>query len=87
MSMKWIRDTYGVPAKRGMTVIVLGTKIGKIVSADNHIRVRYRNMGKTVTRPFHPTDNISYLMDNGEWHEACCDSDTKQTMQTVKSKK
>jgi hypothetical protein len=74
MTMKYVRDTYGVPAKRGMLVEVyyqrrpwgegaavgdwLLAKRGRITSASSHIHVE--------GVPYHPTDNVVYYGDDGE---------------------
>lgn len=67
MSMKYIRDTYGVPAKRGRFVRVyyqrsdgewLLAAHGRITSASHHIHI------KGV--PFHPTWNVVYYDDDCE---------------------
>lgn len=67
MSMKYIREAYGVPAKRGRLVRVYKKDQygawqclteGRITSACCHIRVN--------GRPYHPTWNVVYLDDGGE---------------------
>ena len=61
MSMKYICDTYKVPAKRGARVCYLpfGEK-GTITGTEGaHIRVRLDN-DKRI-RLFHPTWKIEYL--------------------------
>lgn len=74
MSMKYARDTYGVPAKRGMLVEVYyrrqpwgeGAPVGewilakrdRITSASHYIHVG--------GIPFHPTNNVVYYGDDGE---------------------
>lgn len=58
MSMEYIRNTYGVPAKRGMRVTAYG-KPGVITGAEGaYIMVRLD--GKTFSLPHHPTDEIVY---------------------------
>jgi hypothetical protein len=66
MSMKWVRDYYGVPAKRGMRIEAYYPQRdgswrlayeGKISSASNYIHVD--------GIPFHPTWNIVYYDDDG----------------------
>ena len=58
MSMEYIRNTYGVPAKRGMRVTAYG-KPGVITGAKGaYIMVRLD--GKTFSLPHHPTDEIVY---------------------------
>lgn len=68
MSMKQIRDHYGVPAKRGKKVLFgdLGLH-GWIVSAsgDHRIRIWYVRGNIGYKRYFHPLDNIDYLDGKG----------------------
>jgi hypothetical protein len=57
--MKYIRDTYKVPAKRGMRVRFQG-ELGTIISAPQaHLHVRID--GKKRIRICHPTWNIEYI--------------------------
>jgi len=59
MSIKYIRDFYRVPAKRGARVIV-GGKAGVITGAqDAYILVRFD--GDKAARPCHPTSGVTYL--------------------------
>ena len=64
MSMKYIRKTYGVPAKRGVRVRYTGDpkpKDGAIVSSNGtYIRVRWDGQSKT-DGPYHPTWKMEYL--------------------------
>jgi hypothetical protein len=62
--MKYIRDTYGVPAKRGGELIYTncdGEKLkGKILSASNcHLKVRVEGYKRDLL--LHPTCNVEYL--------------------------
>ena len=58
MSLDYIRECYGVPAKRGMTIIAQGRK-GTIVGARNaYLRVRLE--GEKDVLSFHPTWEIEY---------------------------
>jgi hypothetical protein len=65
MTMQYVRDTYGVPAKRGRSVKVyyrfLGAwklaKAGRISSASSYIHVD--------GAPFHPTEGVVYFDDAG----------------------
>jgi len=68
MSMKYIRDRYKVPAKRGMIVCYDGY-MGIITSASCYLRVTL-----TCRHPFparflllHPTHNVAYLLPDGQW--------------------
>ena len=68
VSMKYIRDHYGVPAKRGARVAftsaanaVQGTIIG---SRGAYIRVRWEGARRVFTH--HPTDSIIYLPGTGD---------------------
>lgn len=62
--MEYIRETYGVPAKRGMKVIFTGCTYikeihGVILSAKGgYLRIRKKN---GVVGTFHPTRNLIYL--------------------------
>ena len=63
MSMKYIRNYYGVPAKRGGRVQYTGcgkNKLGTITSA-NGARLNIRLDGVKHTMPFHPTWELKYL--------------------------
>jgi len=71
MSMAYVRDTYGVPAKRGMWVEVFylaGRRRwrialrGHITSASNYIYVKSERGGRPV--PCHPMYGVVYY-DNG----------------------
>lgn len=58
MSMKWVREHYAVPAKRGGRLRFLGVE-GTIISAiHQNLRVRMDD-GRTVT--LHPTWKVEYL--------------------------
>lgn len=70
--MKWIRDNYNVPAKRGARIeyndstalFIMGflykTKRGTIVaSRGQYIRVRFDN--ETIIRTLHPKCNVKYI--------------------------
>jgi hypothetical protein len=64
MSMKWIRDSYHVPAKRGARIEYTGDgkpKIGTITSARSG-RLNVRFDGEDFTSfILHPTWKIRYL--------------------------
>lgn len=54
MSLRYIREYYGVPAKRGEPVKYRG-KIGVVTGcSDPHVRVRLA--GEKIALPYHPTD-------------------------------
>lgn len=59
MSMEYVRKTYGVPAKRGMRVIIQkedGTQqLGRIMRATHHIYIKLD--GEKKSKVFHPTDD------------------------------
>jgi hypothetical protein len=67
MSLQWIRDNYGVPAKRGGQIIFEwppeahrpGTIVG---STGPHLKVRL--VGDKHTSVLHPTWNVTYLDTN-----------------------
>ncbi len=65
MSMKWIRENYDVPAKRGGRVIYTGGKTDEratIMSARNgSLRIRFDGSAHTHPLPFHPTWELRYL--------------------------
>jgi hypothetical protein len=57
--MKWIRDTYKVPAKRGMRVIADG-EYGRIVSASRgHLKIKLDERKRPGI--YHPTWNMIYI--------------------------
>lgn len=59
MSMQYIRDYYGVPAKRHSRVVVDG-KPGVITgSSGPHLKVRFD--GEKVSDKAHPTWRVTYL--------------------------
>lgn len=52
--LEYIRQTYGVPARRGGIVLVLG-KPGTITGASGpHVKIRMQ--GERIAHPYHPTD-------------------------------
>ena len=58
MSMRYIRDHYGVPAKRGMEVVAQGRK-GRIVgSRGSYLRIKVD--GEKNILSFHPTWEMEY---------------------------
>lgn len=63
MSMKYVRDYYAVPAKRGGRVRYTGDsepRLGTITSAC-HGGLRIRLDGDKHPLPFHPTWELEYL--------------------------
>lgn len=66
MSMQYIRDAYGVPAKRGMKVEYCGRdnirRRGRITSASHYVHVRFE--GKRTSVRIHPTDDYLIYLSN-----------------------
>jgi len=60
MSMKQIRDYYGVPAKRGGRVEGVGGRLGTIKSARD-LRLMILFDGSNFVRQVHPTRALTYL--------------------------
>lgn len=64
MSMRYIRSTYNVPAKRGGRVRYTGgdePKDGAIASSDgSYVNVRWDGE-KRIKGPYHPTWKMEYL--------------------------
>jgi len=63
MSLQYIRDAYGVPAKRGGRIEYTGSRVkvqGTITGASGP-RIRVRLDGDTHSVAFHPTWEIRYL--------------------------
>jgi hypothetical protein len=56
--MKWIREHYRVPAKRGMQVIVRGRHGIIVGSMRGYLRIKLCNNPKPLL--FHPTSGIYY---------------------------
>jgi hypothetical protein len=65
MSMKYIRDTYKVPAKRGGRVIYSGNgkDVGGVITGTDGVRLRIRLDGDKFSCRFHPAWKIKYLED------------------------
>ncbi|AEK09791.1 hypothetical protein PBI_PATTYP_72 [Mycobacterium phage PattyP] len=57
MSMEWVRQAYGVPARRGGRVRFFGTE-GTITSASHYLRVRTDDGRRLL---LHPTWEVEYL--------------------------
>ena len=74
MTMQYIRDTYGVPAKRGMLVEAYYRRQpwGDAVPVDGWTLVKRGKITRATHYifvdgvPFHPTGNIVYYSDDGE---------------------
>ena len=61
----YIKKTYDVPAKRGVVVVLEGTKRGVITSSDGaHLRVKFD--GSKYSVPVHPTWEIAYFSKDGK---------------------
>lgn len=59
MSLEYIRNYYGVPAKKGGRVNAYG-KLGTITGTSNaHLLIKLD--GEKHSNPYHPTDGIEYL--------------------------
>jgi hypothetical protein len=62
-SFQWVRDNYGVPAKRGARVEYTGgakPQLGTIKSVSgSHIKIQLD--GAKHALPFHPTWELRYL--------------------------
>jgi len=57
MSMEYVRRSYGVPAKRGMFVLVAGHR-ARILSATHRLRIKYLDDPFTGWKVYiHPTDD------------------------------
>jgi hypothetical protein len=66
VSMQYIRNHYGVPAKRGGHVEYCGSWQGVIVGSDGqYLRVRVPGF-KSIVR-YHPTWRMRYLTPDGWW--------------------
>ena len=67
MSLKYIRDTYKVPAYRGQRIRYLKdngeTKYEGVITSGSggYIRIRRDGDKCTYPAPFHPTWNLEYL--------------------------
>ena len=68
MGLQYIRDFYGVPAKRGMEIEYNGECVpvfGRITSArEGYIRVRLKNTKKIIS--LHPTWKVKYIWINNK---------------------
>lgn len=64
MSLEYIRETYGVPAKRGVIVIADGVYGAITGSRMAYLKIRFN--GEKKSRIYHPTWKIQYLTEEGE---------------------
>ena len=62
MSMAYIRRTYGVPAKRGMTVTICcdGTRLQARIVGSRGQYLRLWISGGKRSHLYHPTDALEY---------------------------
>ena len=65
MSMAYIRDTYGVPAKRFMRVVVGGRPGVISASRGAYLLVRWDGTVGARAVPCHPTWQVRYLDRDG----------------------
>jgi hypothetical protein len=68
MGMKYIRDTYGVPAKRGMRVDFVqftGETVSGTITGTYCAHLVVKHGGEKRPFYYHPTWNISYYDDMG----------------------
>jgi hypothetical protein len=63
VSMQWVRDSYGVPAKRGGRVRYTGEKVPRLgtITGTRGPYLRIRLDGDKRSMPFHPTWELEYL--------------------------
>ena len=63
MSLQYIRDTYGVPAKRGGRIEYTGngTAIQGVITGSKGAHILVRLDGDRRSLAFHPTWKIRYL--------------------------
>lgn len=69
VSMKYVRDTYGVPVKKGQTVRRIDNGTMFIVTSCTHYvhaRCYGAHTGSAPILPHHPSD-LEYLTDEGWW--------------------
>jgi len=65
--MQYIRDYYGVPAKRGGMVDVVGNdgvKFRGVITGAKGARLRVRLLCGKHSGLYHPKDNLEYLTPN-----------------------
>lgn len=61
----YIRDYYGVPARKGAQVIYRGRK-GKVTGASNQY-VMIKLDGEKFSKPYHPRDDDLKWLENELW--------------------
>jgi hypothetical protein len=68
VSMKYIRDYYSVPAKRGARVEYTGGKTPKtgVITSASGAKINVRMDGMLNPRPYQPTWEIRYLDKQGQ---------------------
>ncbi len=61
--MQWVRDSYGVPAKRGGRVRYTGDRSPQLgtITGTCHGSLRIRLDGEKRSVPFHPAWELEYL--------------------------
>lgn len=68
MTMQYVRDTYGVPVKRGMRVETQANGAGNVTKCSNYVHVRAAEDGRV--RRYHPTDLVYFAHDGSQlWPE------------------
>ncbi|WHT20957.1 hypothetical protein N8J89_07800 [Crossiella sp. CA-258035] len=60
--MAWIREHYGVPAKRGGRILFEGKPA--VITSARHGGLRVRLDGEKRSIPIHPTWEVVYLPDS-----------------------
>lgn len=65
-NMQYIRDTYGVPAKRGARVEYTGGKEPRLgtITGTGGCGILIRLDGEKTSSPYHPTWKLRYLTPN-----------------------
>jgi hypothetical protein len=64
MGIRYIRDTYKVPAKRGMRIrhyVGGGRSVFGVITGARNAHILVRLDGYTFSLPFHPTWCMEYL--------------------------
>lgn len=74
MSLAYVRQYYGVPAYRAVSILYTGGKTprrGMIISADHRLRVRWDDDHGARRAILHPTWGIQYLYDDRQARKEC----------------